>query len=65
MDHLVDLAYDISTVIRPRNTAEEDKLLTLSGLKRESKVRSRKKERKLRRLLMTHEKERIGFEDKL
>ena len=38
VDHLVDLAYNISTVIGPRYTAENDALLIHSILKREDKV---------------------------
>ena len=65
MDHLADLAYDISAVIGLRDTAENDNLLTLSNLKRENQIRRKRQERKLRRLAMTIEKERIDFQDKL
>ena len=65
VDHLVDIAYDISTVIGPRDTAENDALLTLLSLKRENKAQRKRQERKLRRLAMTREKERIDFEEKL
>ena len=56
VDHLADLAYDISTVIGPRDTAENDDLLTHSSLKRENQIRRKRQERKLRRLTMTREK---------
>ena len=64
VDHLVDLVYDISTVIEPRDTAENYNLLTYSSLKRGNQIRRKNKERKLRRLAMTREKERINFQDK-
>ena len=38
VDHLADLAYNISTVIGPRYTAEYDDILTLSSLKLENKI---------------------------
>ena len=63
--HLANLAYDISTVMGPRDTAENDNLLTLSNLKRENQICRKRQERKLRRLEMTREKERIDFQDKL
>jgi len=65
VDHLTDLAYNISAVIGPRDRAENDALLTLLSLKRKNKVRRKRQERKLRRLAMTREKERIDFQDKL
>ena len=65
VDHLADLAYDTSTVIVPRDTSEDGDLLALSNLKRENKISSKRQERKVRRLVMTRENQRIDFEDKL
>ena len=65
MDHLVDLAYNILTVIVTRDTVEDDDLFTLSSSKRENKIQRRRHERKLRRLAMTRESQRIDFEDNL
>ena len=49
VDRFADLAYDISTVIGPRDTSEDDDLLTLSNLIRENKICRKRQERKLRR----------------
>ena len=49
----------------PRDTAGDDELLTLSSLKRENKIRRRRKERKLRKLALMRENQRLDFEDKL
>ena len=65
VDHLTELVYDTSTVIGPRDTTEDDDLLALSNLKHENKIQRRRQDRKLRRLAMTREIQRIDFEDKL
>ena len=44
VDHLVYLAHSISSVMGPRDTAEDDELLTLSSLKCENKIRKRRQE---------------------
>ena len=65
MNHLADLAYKILTVIGTMDTIEDDDLFTLSNLKRENNIRRRRQERKVRRLVMMRDNQRIDFEDKL
>ena len=65
VNYLADLTHYISAVIGPRDAAEEDDVFTLSSLKRENNIRRKRQERKLRRLVMTREIQRINFEDKL
>jgi len=64
-DHLADLAYDISSVMGPRDTSGDDDNLTLYGLKQKNTIRRKRKARKLRKLAFTRKNQRLDFEDKI